>query len=556
MQYKGFSKASGLHSGFCKLQSTGLTALLAGTLLLGACSTPKHKDSPKTTEPKVEVTPIKPPIAMQSIDPMAERQKAMANADWPTFLILTDEIWQESSELQRRSLEKETWQQIQFLDKATLQNLRAYPDTSVQDWADLALSLQESGLKQQQMLLNLQSFNQEAVYQQHLLPELLNNLPKAEQIRQIAVFLPESGKYQLIGEFIKHGIIKSYYANLDMDNPVRLKFYDSADTTDIIRLYYQAKQEGADFIIGPVQKEAIGMLSSIDDPNILSLNTIDYDTRFTQFNLRNNHADMHLIAALEQQNYQTLAIFGSDSRKNQAVAQEIADAWKLSTSDTRHQLVVYHYPEQDLKFREALGSLVHENLSIERKNTLRWALGRKLDFFPRVRQDLDAILLLDNANRIAVFNPQFDFYQMDLDVYADESLRPKSLQQITSNRDLAGIKLLNHPYAMNPENLTNMFEAFGWDSLLLATQMQPLKNGGCLTAAKTGILSIDGNQVNQQLVWTEYDRNGDLIPFQLPADQETQVETYQEATPQNETPSFSDGYLKVIKHGSMEKPQP
>ncbi len=513
---------------FCRISSTFLkqpahksqtllrTTLVASILALSACSTPTKVPEKKVPEVEaVEVTPIEAPTKIVSLNPEVERQKALERADWTEYLRYSNELWFEAPEQRQAEIEKEVWQQIRLLDSATLQAL-SQEQEEIAAWAELAFMMQSQGFAQQEMRLNLESFHAGAPFHSHLFKQLIAQLPKAESPTVIAVMLPESGKYKVIAEFIKNGILKSYFAYPSEKSPIRLRFYDSSDLTNVMQLYYQAKLDGAEYIIGPVQKEAIELLSGLDDPNLLALNTIKQATVFNQFNLRNHSAEMHLLAALESQQYKNLAILASDHPKQQAFAKTFASQW---LKDETHNLVKITYREDELKYREALGKLLNESQSVERKNTLRWIVGKPLDYFPRVRQDLDAILMLDKANRLAVFNPQFDFFQLSIPIYGEEALRVKTLKQATANPDLNNIRVLNPPYALEPENLTNLFEAFGWDSFLLSTQMHALKNGGCLTAAKTGILSIDNTRVEQQLIWTEYSKNGQLRPFQFPVKQ-------------------------------------
>jgi len=41
-------------------------------------------------------------------------------------------------------------------------------------------------------------------------------------------------------------------------------------------------------------------------------------------------------------------------------------------------------------------------------------------------------------------------------------------------------------------------------------ELKNLQNGGCLTSGKTGVLSLEGNQIKQNLVWAKYTKAGTL----------------------------------------------
>lgn len=526
-------------------------ATLATSLLMTSCSTPQ-KNTPEASQtpktPAVEITPIEPPEEIVSINPEAERIQALRNGDWWTYLHFSNELWLEADAQRQAQIEQQVWQQIRFLDSTTLKAIQQKTQidqpadniANIQAWAELALMTEAKGFKQLAFRQNLQTFHQDAPFHKHIFRQILQQLPKAKTPKTVAVLLPESGKFQVVGEFIKQGIIKSYFAYPNSSEPVSLKFYDSADLNNIIPLYYQAKQEGAEFIIGPVQQEAIELLSGMDDDKLLALNAIDQATVFAQFNFKTDPIQNRLLAALEAQNITTLGVLSSNTPKQLSQLNSIRRDW--SQQENTH-FVSKTYDDTALKYREALGKLLNEINSRERKNTLRWIVGKPLHYFPRVRQDLDAILMLDDAHRLAVFNPQFDFFQLKIPIFGARNLQVTTRKDLEPNPDLKGIRVLNPPFALHPENLTNLFEAFGWDSYLLAMQMHQLKTGGCLSSAQTGILSVNGNQIEPELVWTQYSPNGELKPYifspsktlNLP-NQKNQTSVLNGNNPQEQTP--------------------
>lgn len=522
-----------------------MCGFFAAALSLHGCSAPQKapevSKAPVVEPPKIKIAPLEPVETIQSYNPQQARSQALDKEDWLTYLQLSNELWLEANPTTQQVIEAEVWQAIQSLNPQVLFNLETN-ETDIFAWAELVNLRQSSGFSQITARLNLHTFYAGSPPTERLLSQVLTSLPTQSHPQTIAVLLPETGKYQPVGRFIKKGIIKRYFYDQQSQHPfppVRLKFYDSSDVTLALSLYQQAKQDGAEVIIGPVQKEAIRALSEIEDPNLITLNTIEVPTAFAQYNLRQNQPLSDLILGLQSQNFTTLALIGSDQAEQKSLADQLQSAW---LSSPQHHLVRFHYAEKNFNYRAALGQLVNEVDSQERKNTLRWIVGKPIQYFPRVRQDLDAIVMLDKPSRVAVFNPQLEFYQLKLPVFATQNLRSSKLVQTQAQPDLADITLLNPPYAYHPQGLKNQFEAFGWDSFLLAMHLPQLRQGACLKATKNGILSLENNRVKQQLVWTQYQKNGRLRPYQLPSVQLDAPSKLEVTFDPNTLPQYEDLY--------------
>ncbi|BBP46569.1 hypothetical protein THMIRHAS_19420 [Thiosulfatimonas sediminis] len=496
-----------------------LTACLGLSLTLSGCSTPApapvEKKPPVVVpeEPKVVVTPIKPMPIMTAIDPEEERQKALAAQDWQTYLQFSDDLWQDAPEARKIQLETEIWQTLLPLDDTTLALLENSRDMRVDAWAHLVRVFRQQGLAFKQGLQNLNEFEQDAIYQAHLLPQLLAQLPSEKRISQIAVFLPLNSKFKPVAEQVQRGILKAFYQNSNLQNQLQIRFYDSSDESQVSSLYFQAKQDGADVVIGPLRKSAIEQLQGFDDPYIIALNEIGKATPFPQFSLKSSDKIGQMTDGFVQQQYQNIGIINSDSPEQSLQASLLINAWSNPPFHTQTQVT---YSNEKPRLREAFDQLLNAEQSTERKNVLSRSIGEKLDFYPRVRQDLDAVVVFDSAQRLAVINPQKALYLLDIPIYGATSMSRQDLATLQNNRDLKQTIVLTQPLVLNPQTLNSAFEAFGWDALMLATNLGALQQGGCLSNTKTGQLSLIDNKVVQALVWAKFDDQGQLQAYQLP----------------------------------------
>lgn len=430
---------------------------------------------------------------------------ATNKGNWSEYLFYSTLLWNLSNqnEAYQNQLENQAWSIVNSLSSQNIAELEnsAYPEA--QAWVSLLNAFKGSKYQTKQSLMNLNSFEADAIYHKHLLPKLLAEQPASESVHQIAVLLPMKGRYKVISQQIRSGIMKAFYAS---NQNITLKFYDSSDLTNLEATYTQAKQEGADRIIGPLRREALQILASFHDDKLLALNSIDSHS-FTQFSFKASQPNLQMVKTFETAGFKRIGILSNDARSSLVKAQELNKSWV----EAGHTAILSVYPDEKPKLRKALGQLIHENLSKERQNNLRWLIGQKLDYFPRTRQDLDAIVIFDNAYRMAVFRPQFDFFELDTPLFGDTELTPPNFQELKQNRDLKSVSFLTYPATLNPVDLTSKFEAFGWDSFMVSTYNEALQNGNCLTNTKTGILRLDGNEIKQQLVWAKYDKTGSLI---------------------------------------------
>ena len=86
--------------------------------------------------------------------------------------------------------------------------------------------------------------------------------PSALHPPQIALLLPFRGGYRKAAEAVRDGFIAAWHSAGDY-KPA-LKIYD-ANALNVEQIYAQAVAEGADFVVGPLEKQAIEELAKLTD---------------------------------------------------------------------------------------------------------------------------------------------------------------------------------------------------------------------------------------------------------------------------------------------------
>lgn len=78
--------------------------------------------------------------------------------------------------------------------------------------------------------------------------------------RQVAVLLPLSGNLAGVSKPIRDGFMTAYFSDHNEQRPT-IRLYDSGATPEeALNAYHQAVTDGADRVVGPLQREAVGLL--------------------------------------------------------------------------------------------------------------------------------------------------------------------------------------------------------------------------------------------------------------------------------------------------------
>ena len=100
---------------------------------------------------------------------------------------------------------------------------------------------------------------------------------------RLALLLPLTGKLANAAEAIRDGVLAAYYDSPAASNQPELQIYDSGETPeDAVAAYQQAVADGAEFVIGPLRKEAVQALANQPQLAVplLALNQIEDQTLF------------------------------------------------------------------------------------------------------------------------------------------------------------------------------------------------------------------------------------------------------------------------------------
>lgn len=262
--------------------------------------------------------------------------------------------------------------------------------------------------------------------------------------QRIAVMLPDSGRFEAAGEAIRDGIVSAY---LDTPAGADILFLPTDDDPmSTPPAYFEAREQGARWIVGPLQPgsvEALLNLAGLTTP-VLALNTLpagwlappgmqgqvyglslsqEEEVRAIARKAIGNGLERALVLAPESAWGERMATIFSDEFLREGT--EIAASGRYLESENDHSAVL----ERLLKLDE----------SKARAQRLENTLQMNIDFEPVRRDDVDVIFLAANPVKGRSLRPQLRFHSAgDLPVYATGRIFT-GIPDRTRDQDLDGI---------------------------------------------------------------------------------------------------------------------
>lgn len=321
---------------------------------------------------------------------------------------------------------------------------------------------------------------------------------------RLAVLLPQSGSLAIAGNAIRDGILAAYYAE-KRTKPV-IRFYDSQGTANgAISTFHLALKDGAQMIIGPIGKEEVQAISSIESSiPVLALNSGDATNNkmLLNFSLNPEREGELLAKRLLAKKYLKAIVFSASNETNSRIIAALQKHYSAgggsiivdapiprSSTDASTGLVTPAKLPESLLQAQAYAFLM---TSADAKTTR-------------------ATLALNGASAIPIL--------ASADIF--------DIKDEKNNAQLDGIPFLQMPWLLNRSNAANVMvsqlkalpsarslsgsrlNAFGVDAWLISTHLQAWLNNpnGELNGA-TGSLHLEPNgTIERTLPWSIY-RNG------------------------------------------------
>ncbi|MEX2525479.1 MAG: penicillin-binding protein activator [Gammaproteobacteria bacterium] len=437
----------------------------------------------------------------------------------------------ESGKARRRNNEK-LWESLRRLGPEELEPLSREGSTRLTGWVELADIFRQLLSRPDQLETAVEEWRR--MYTGHpAIPAITTRIvTTSRELRRrpgsIALLLPFSGPYKRASEAVRDGFLAAWYAEEDYRPTIRVYDTDALSITDN---YRQAVEDGAEFIVGPLEKSAIRTLLENADISLttLALNQIDTDDSgveeesgpLYQFALAPEHEIRQVAHRGILEGFNRVLVITPDNQWGERMSSTFIREWE-SLGGNPLESVSYTPGSRD--FISPVQKLLNIDSSEQRIRRLRQRLGRNITATNRTRKDAEFIYLgaIPAAARQIV--PQFRFFGVDETPIYSTSHIFSGLADPQLDADMNGIEFTDIPWVLRRENeytplqklvsdswlsqnssYTRLY-AFGVDAFRLIPQMREMSlvsryryNG------ETGELSLsNNNSIQRRLQWAKF----------------------------------------------------
>jgi len=412
----------------------------------------------------------------------------------------------------------------------------AAPDSTTRGWLELALLAAQAARDPQAAARAIETWR--VRYPDHpaqaVVASELQGVPLTAAVPaqpDIALLLPLTGRQSDAAGIVRDGFLTAYFVNPAADRP-RVRIYDTGagSVADIVE---RAVREGAEFIVGPLTREAVIAAAALTAPHppMLALNFLPADAaaprNFYQFALSPENEAREVAKRVIADGHRhgvALVPQGEWGDRVLAAFNEQLTAGGGSLLDT------VRFDPQEVNFGPVASQVLGIDASMERSKRLESTLGVHLEFQPRRREDIDFIFEPSTASSARLLRPQLKFYFAgDVAAYAtSDAFEPDE----SANEDVDGLIFPDMPWMLGSGladsvriaardawpvggPIRNRLFAFGFDAYRLSVALRSGSATAVAVDGLTGRLTLDaGDRVHRELEWAELTEGA---PRPLPA---------------------------------------
>lgn len=268
--------------------------------------------------------------------------------------------------------------------------------------------------------------------------------------RSIALLLPTKGRYARTSSAIRNGFMGAYYTQKDSANRPDIRVYDTSNINEVSDAYAQAVTSGAEFIVGPLRKQAVAQLGNVSElpVPVLALNRLDAATSSLPANLIQ-------FGLPSEEEAKEVARRASRDGRRYALAMTPKGGWgdRMQTAFQREfealgGVVVgsSQFNPKKSDYSKVLKSMLNLENSRRRAARLRSVTGRSISSEPHPRSDADFLFVAAHPKQARLIPPQLRFQRaINLPIYATSHVY-EGTPNTRRDRDLNGIVFGDMPF--------------------------------------------------------------------------------------------------------------
>ena len=341
--------------------------------------------------------------------------------------------------------------------------------------------------------------------------------------KKIALILPLTGDYANIGRIIKDGFLAAQKEAQNTSATIALRkmqinLYDSNQHQDIIALYQEATRNDADMIIGPLLKNNVDTLLS-HSPLTTPIITLNYASNASdaitgdifQFGLYPEDEAKQIAEKLLDKEYNSVVVMAANDEWGTRMVRQFSETYSQLQGTIQD---IYYYDTEFGDYAPSVQSLFHLDQSIQRHADIEKIISKKLEFKPRIRDDINAAVLFANYQNATLIYPLMKFYYADeLPIYASSHAYQPGQGKLL--RELDGLVYNDIPFIIDQERYPDSknikqfprLYALGKDAYRLINTIRRIAINNSELNGATGYISADENRrLHRRLEWAKFNK--------------------------------------------------
>ncbi len=378
-----------------------------------------------------------------------------------------------------------------------------------------------------------------------ILEKLIAHYRAIKKPEKLALILPFQGKLSKPASAIRDGFLAAYYQQQQQQARTEIKIYDSStDNLSIQSLYQQAVADGAEFVVGPLDKQKVAELAGMTEfpVPVLTLNQTEHNPltfdKLFQFGLNPEDEARQIAERASLEGMQHAITITPQGEWGKRMATAFSERFQeLGGTILRH--AQYDFRSND--FSQPIKRMLNIDQSEQRYNRLRHAIPTEIKFVPRRRQDVDFIFMAAFPKQARQIVPQLRFHHAaDIPVYTTSSAY-SGQQSAQQNKDMGGVVICDSEWILSTPGKSDPLQqqlykhwpnkmgryarlyALGIDAYRILGQLRWLQSHPSERfEGTTGRLSLrEYNRIHRSLKWGRFEGGvvkpvQDIQPTNLP----------------------------------------
>ena len=356
------------------------------------------------------------------------------------------------------------WKIFESIPKSELEDFRFAAPDELTSWFELAVINESYKYQPKKLEDAINGWAQR--YQNHYAHTLITKelIDKSALLAQrpskIGLLLPMKGKYKKSAIAVRDGFLAAWY--LDKKERANIQIYD-ANSLNIVDAYQQAIKDGVEYIVGPLEKEAIDQLhDNIDTPvKILALNRRDQkkennnNENLIQFGLSPEDEAMQIAEIAMSDGHKNVLVLASETSLGNRLAETFKEHWIKLGGEISGQT---NYIVNTTDFSSPVKELLNIDKSERRAKDLRNKLNIKIHNVERRREDVDFIFTTAVPNDARQLIPQIRFHHADnLPIYSTSHIYTGIIDS-AKDIDLNDVIFIDMPWILDSERQLSIIQ--------------------------------------------------------------------------------------------------